>query len=70
MSKSGLAVRFYGSVHPIKVEEASFPDVDIDEVSVRIKAARLCASDIHFYHRTETPVKVPLILGHEGAGVV
>lgn len=65
-----MAVRFYGSPRPIKVEEASFPDVDADEVLVRIKAAGLCASDIHFYHRTETPVKVPLILGHEGAGVV
>lgn len=70
LSSSGFAVRFYGSSHPIKVEEASFPHVENGQVLVKIKAAGVCASDIHFYHRTKTPAKVPLILGHEGAGVV
>jgi len=67
---SGLAIRFYGSAHSLTVEETEFPEVNAGEALVKIKAAGVCASDIHFFRRTRTPIQVPLILGHEGAGIV
>jgi len=68
--RQGSAVRFFGSANPIRVEETVFPRIGERQVLLKMKAAGVCASDIHFCHRTEKPEKVPLILGHEGAGVV
>src|SRR5262245_55356094 len=39
------------------------------EVLVRMRAAGVCHSDLHTY-RGELRAKPPLVLGHEGAGVV
>ncbi|GAF49041.1 alcohol dehydrogenase catalytic domain-containing protein [Rhodococcus wratislaviensis] len=49
-------------------------DVDLDtpkpgEVLVRIEAAGICHSDLH-YMNGDLTAKLPAVLGHEGAGVV
>lgn len=49
-------------------------DVDVDapqanEVLIRTAAAGVCHSDMHFYEG-KYPSALPIVLGHEGAGVV
>lgn len=41
------------------------------QVKVEVKAAGVCGSDLHIYHdQIAIPVKPPIIMGHEFAGVV
>jgi aryl-alcohol dehydrogenase len=65
-------------VHAAVVEEKSGPFVFREltleaprpnEVLVRIVAAGICQTDVHVRNQ-EYPVPLPLVLGHEGAGVV
>src|SRR3954453_13352105 len=54
---------------PLSVESAELAHPGEGEVLVEMKAAGVCHSDLH-PARGDWPVKVPLVLGHEGAGVV
>ncbi len=46
------------------------PAIDADEVLVRVKAAGICHSDVHYRGSVSRLQKLPLTLGHEIAGVV
>jgi Zn-dependent alcohol dehydrogenase len=54
---------------PFKVDEIDLGDPVADEVQIRVHAAGMCHSD---YHLTTgaTPIGLPALSGHEGAGVV
>jgi S-(hydroxymethyl)glutathione dehydrogenase/alcohol dehydrogenase len=54
---------------PLSVETATLDAPGPGEVLVEIKAAGVCHSDLH-PARGDWPAKVPLVLGHEGAGIV
>src|SRR5947209_1426125 len=54
---------------PLSVEAVAIDPPGPGEVLVEIKAAGVCHSDLH-PARGDWPVKTPLILGHEGAGIV
>lgn len=54
---------------PLAVEEAELEGPRAGEVLVEVSAAGVCHSDLH-PARGEWPVRVPLVLGHEGAGLV
>src|SRR5918911_1172142 len=54
---------------PLSVEAASLGGPRAGEVLVEVRAAGVCHSDLH-PARGEWPVRTPLVLGHEGAGVV
>ena len=54
---------------PLSVEAAQLDAPGPGEVLVEIKAAGVCHSDLH-PARGDWPVKMPLVLGHEGAGIV
>jgi NDMA-dependent alcohol dehydrogenase len=54
---------------PLSVEEAELGGPRAGEVLVELKAAGVCHSDLH-PARGDWPVRTPLVLGHEGAGVV
>lgn len=54
---------------PLAVEGAELEGPRAGEVLVELKAAGVCHSDLH-PARGEWPVRTPLVLGHEGAGVV
>lgn len=54
---------------PLKVEEVEIAEPAPGEARVRIAASGVCHSDLHHIQR-ETWAKPPLVLGHEGAGVV
>jgi len=64
------AVRLYAP-GDMRFEEAPRPEPGPGEVLIRVRAAGLCRSDIHFYLGHLGPLaKSPVIMGHEGAGVV
>jgi S-(hydroxymethyl)glutathione dehydrogenase/alcohol dehydrogenase len=54
---------------PLQVEDVTLEDPQENEILVKIMAAGLCHSDLHFM-KGEMPVPVPVVMGHEGAGVV
>jgi S-(hydroxymethyl)glutathione dehydrogenase/alcohol dehydrogenase len=54
---------------PLSVESAELDAPGPDEVLVEMQAAGVCHSDLH-PARGDWPVKTPVVLGHEGAGVV
>jgi S-(hydroxymethyl)glutathione dehydrogenase/alcohol dehydrogenase len=54
---------------PLSVEDAELDAPGAGEVLVEVKAAGVCHSDLH-PARGDWPMKTPVVLGHEGAGVV
>ena len=54
---------------PLSVEEAELEAPRAGEVLVEVKAAGVCHSDLH-PARGDWTARTPLVLGHEGAGVV
>ena len=64
------AVAFRDKKKPPQVEEISVPEVGDNDVLVRVKAAGICHSDLHTINGLYPVARVPMILGHEGAGVI
>lgn len=57
----------------VDLVEVPIPDIQPDEVLVRIQATAICGSDIHFYNWDDFArrrIQPPLILGHEFCGEV
>jgi S-(hydroxymethyl)glutathione dehydrogenase/alcohol dehydrogenase len=54
---------------PLKIEKVTLDEPQANEVLVRIVATGVCHSDLHFM-KGEMPVPVPVVPGHEGAGIV
>lgn len=59
----------YEFAQPLVVEEVEIDSPQRGEVKVRMAATAICHSDIHFIDG-ERAAPPPLVLGHEGAGVV
>jgi L-iditol 2-dehydrogenase len=60
-------------INDVRIETLSQPKPQPDEVLVEIRRVGVCGSDIHYFTHGrigDFVVKEPLILGHEGAGVV
>jgi Zn-dependent alcohol dehydrogenase len=53
-----------------KVEDVTVLDPEPGEVLVRIAASGVCGSDMHVIHGRSVVATLPMVLGHEGAGVV
>ncbi len=65
------AAVFYGQNLPLKVEEVPKPEINAEEILVKVAACGLCHTDLHYIdHGVPTFKKPPLILGHEISGVV
>ena len=54
---------------PLAIEDVALDAPGPGEVLVRIEAAGVCHSDLH-YMTGDLPAKLPLVVGHEGAGIV
>jgi aryl-alcohol dehydrogenase len=54
---------------PLQIEEIELEEPRADEIRVRIVAAGICQTDISMIN-TPQRVPLPIVLGHEGAGVV
>lgn len=64
------AAVFHGVGEPITVDDVDMPDLLPDEVRVNIAYSGVCRSDHHVVAGDRPDTKMPVILGHEGAGVV
>ena len=52
------------------IKEVKNPEPDNNEVLIKIKAAGICGSDVHFYDGSLTHCLPPVILGHEFSGEI
>ena len=64
------AVRLVAVGNPLEMQEVPLPAVGERDVLVRVKAAGVCHSDVHYRAGTSPAGPLPLTLGHEVAGVV
>ena len=55
---------------PPQIEEVELDDPRPNEVRVRIVASGICHTDLSCHHGQGVPVPLPIVLGHEGAGIV
>ena len=54
---------------PLQLEDVELDEPKAREVVVRIEAAGVCHSDLH-YMTGDLQAKLPIVVGHEGAGIV
>lgn len=59
------------------IKDKPTPDIEDDEVLIRVKACGICGSDTHLYETTKDgyivfsgSVKLPCIIGHEYSGII
>ena len=64
------AVRLHAVGTRPQVDQVDVPEAGPDQVRVRVRACGLCGSDVHLVHGVTPTGPLPLILGHESAGVV
>ena len=63
------AAILWEQTQPLSVEAAELDPPGPGEVLVEVRAAGVCHSDLH-PARGDWPMKTPVVLGHEGAGIV
>ena len=63
------AAVLYEPNKPLEIETLQLDDPKDGEVLVRMAAAGVCYSDYHVM-KGEWTMPLPIVLGHEGAGVV
>ncbi|NIW48384.1 MAG: alcohol dehydrogenase catalytic domain-containing protein [Gammaproteobacteria bacterium] len=64
------AVRLVKVHEPLEMQELPIPEIGPNDVLVKVKAAGICHSDVH-YRDGVSPVRpLPMTLGHEVAGVI
>lgn len=63
------AAVLYGANEKLRVEKVSIDDPQEYEIRVKLSATGLCHSDLHVL-RAAVPSPFPIVLGHEGAGIV
>jgi len=64
------AVQLVGYGRPLEERDIDIPGVGDRDVLVRVKAAGICHSDVHYRAGKLGTRRLPLTLGHEVAGVV
>lgn len=64
------AVRLVATGRPLELHEIPVPVPDPDDVLIRVKAAGICHSDVHYRSGTGSVSPLPMTLGHEVAGVI
>jgi propanol-preferring alcohol dehydrogenase len=64
------AVRLFDISKPLEMQEVPIPGVGDNDILVRIRAAGICHSDVHYRAGTSPVGPLPQTLGHEIAGIV
>lgn len=64
------AVRLVQPGQPLVMQEIPIPDIGSRDILVRVMAAGICRSDMHYRAGVSPVHPLPLTLGHEVAGVV
>jgi propanol-preferring alcohol dehydrogenase len=65
-----LAARYHAAGRPLALDDVPVPDPGRDEVRVRVRAAGVCGTELHFTDGLYAPARTPMTLGHEAAGTV
>ncbi|PNG26163.1 zinc-dependent alcohol dehydrogenase family protein [Methylocella silvestris] len=65
-----LAMIFEGSGRPLVLREVATPAPGAGEVLIKVQACAVCRTDLHVIDGELPRPKLPLIIGHEIAGVV
>lgn len=65
-----IAVRLVKTGRPLELHEIAVPEPGSGDVLVRVKAAGICRSDVHYRTGTSPAESLPLTLGHEVAGII
>ena len=55
---------------PLELKTFPVPRLKEGEALVRIEAAGVCGSDVHQWEGKDPRIRLPMILGHEGAGEI
>jgi aryl-alcohol dehydrogenase len=69
MTTAAQAAICRGHDHPFSIEPVELADLAADEILVRIVACGICHTDLAVRDE-QLPVPLPVVLGHEGAGIV
>lgn len=69
MTTTAKAAICRGHDHPFTIEPVELADLAEDEILVRIVACGICHTDLAV-RDAQLPVPLPVVLGHEGAGIV
>ena len=65
------AAVFYGSGRPLEVKEVANPEIDHNDILVKVGGCGICQSDMEYIDLgVPTAKKPPIILGHETAGTI
>ncbi len=67
--KKMLASLLY-NVNDIRVEEVDIPEVDENDILIRVKYCGICPSDLKYYTGDRKPKAWPTIRGHEFSGEI
>ena len=68
MQSRALVARAFGAAAELTTIDV--PPPAAGEVRLRMVASGVCGSDSHVLHGPSTAVRIPTVLGHEGAGIV
>lgn len=63
-----MRAAIYHRIQDVRLEEVEIPQINLDEVLVKIKAALTCGTDRKMYLRGYHLVNPPFVFGHEFAG--
>nr|WP_314256842.1 alcohol dehydrogenase catalytic domain-containing protein [uncultured Devosia sp.] len=69
LPKTMRAVVMTAPKQPLEVQTVPLPEIDADDVIVKINASGVCRSDWHFWNG-DWEMQVPIVLGHEIGGTV
>ncbi|HEY4389271.1 MAG TPA: zinc-binding dehydrogenase [Ktedonobacteraceae bacterium] len=64
------AVRLVEVHHPLQLQEIPIPTIGDSDVLVRVRAAGICHTDVHYREGTSPVGPLPKTPGHEVAGIV
>jgi len=64
------AVRLVKPGQPLELQEVPIPQIGPRDILVRVRAAGICHSDVHYRAGRSRVEPLPLTLGHEVAGIV
>jgi alcohol dehydrogenase len=55
---------------PLLIEELPDPELPVDGVVIEVKASGLCRSDVHGWDGRDPDIELPMVPGHQLAGIV
>ena len=62
-----MRVAVYYNNRDVRIEERQIPEINDDEILVKVIASGICGTDVLEWYRIK---KAPIILGHEISGIV